>query len=128
MIQYYKNKILAWVEEAESKAISDIDFLDIVGKLLYAEYPKMRFSLLKEMIVDKGQSYEPTENGLVKTTDVVFTTDEVKKFLCFLRDSYNLHKDYNPGDAEEIKDYHNNLIDNIEMGGCWDEPPEYIKD
>lgn len=123
----YKKQIISWIEEAESKAVSDIDFLDIVGKLLYAGYPKMRFSLLKEMI-DNNQPYIPTENGICKTTDAVFTIDEVKKFLCFLRDSYNLHKEYNPAYAGEIKDYHNELIDNLDLGGCWDTKPDYIED
>jgi hypothetical protein len=128
MISDYKIQILAWIEEAENKAVSDIDFLDIVGKLLYTGYPKMRFSLLKEMIVDNKQTYIPTENGITETTDVVFTVNEIKEFLYFLKESYELHKWNDLPRAEDIKKYHNDLIDNVEMGGCWDKIPEYIKD
>ena len=128
MTTQYKDQILAWVNEAETKAVSDMDFIDIVGKLFYTGYPNMRFKFMKEAIIDKGLTYTPTENGECRTTDVVFTPDEIKKFLCFLRDSYNLHMEYNSAHAEEIKIYHNDLIDNLEMGGCWDETPEYIED
>ena len=128
----YKDQILAWVNEAETLAVSDIDFLDIIGKLLYDGYPKMRFNLLKDMIVNKGLTYEPTENGLCKTTDVVFTTNEVKDILNIYKEYYYLlvHTDFKPGWElpNKIKKLHNDLIDNLEMGGCWDETPEYIED
>lgn len=128
----YKDQILAWVNEAETLAVSDIDFLDIIGKLFYNNYPKMRWNFIKETIIDKGLTYTPTENGECRTTDVVFTPNEVEEFLIILQDYHTmlLHKCLYPQveEAERIKKIHNDLIDNLEMGGCWDETPEYIED
>ena len=128
MVFQHKKQIEAWIKEAETKAVSDMDFIDIIGKLFYAGYPKMRFNFMKETIIDKGLTYTPTENGECRTTDVVFTPDEVKEILQFLRESYLLHDWNDLSRAKDIKKYHNDLIDNLEMGGCWDETPEYIVD
>jgi hypothetical protein len=130
MYEQYKNPMLAWIKEAEDKSVSDIDFLDIVSELLPKNLSRMRFNLLKEMM-NKGITYTPTENGRCKTTDVVFHPDEVRVFLDILQ-RYHTTLTYKclypqKEEAEEIKKYHNDLIDNLEMGGCWDEKPGYIE-
>ena len=64
--------------------------------------------------------------------DIVFTPNEVKEFLTILQDYHTmlLHKCLYPQtqEAERIKKLHNDLIDNLEMGGCWDKTPSYIED